>query len=180
MTTYIGLLRGINVGGKNKVAMPELRLCMEKVGFEHVQTYINSGNVVFTYKSAPLEWLIQRFEDAIEETFGFRVVASVVLADDFIHAMEAAPDWWDNDSESKHNLIFAIPPFTASEIAAEVGEALPDYERIDIVNPVVFWSAKLSTFSRTRWSKIVKQSVYAHVTIRNANTAKKLLELVKK
>lgn len=48
MTTYMLLLRGINVGGKNKVAMPDLRLCLEKLGFERVRTYINSGNVFYS------------------------------------------------------------------------------------------------------------------------------------
>ena len=44
---YIALLRGVNVGGKNKVAMGDLRVCFESLGFENVTTYINSGNVVF-------------------------------------------------------------------------------------------------------------------------------------
>ncbi len=46
MQTYLILLRGINVGGKNKIAMSELRTCFEKLGFKNVSTFINSGNVI--------------------------------------------------------------------------------------------------------------------------------------
>ncbi|HNX00598.1 MAG TPA: DUF1697 domain-containing protein [Candidatus Cloacimonadota bacterium] len=51
MNTYIALLRGINVGGHNKITMEELRLACRKVGWENVKTYINSGNVVFQTKT---------------------------------------------------------------------------------------------------------------------------------
>lgn len=47
MTKYVALLRGINVGGKNKVPMSELKKCFEELGFQNVSTYINSGNVIF-------------------------------------------------------------------------------------------------------------------------------------
>ncbi len=48
MTTYVALLRGINVGGRHKVAMTDLRALFAEVGGENVATYIQSGNVVFT------------------------------------------------------------------------------------------------------------------------------------
>ena len=46
-TAYLALLRGINVGGKNKVPMVELKACFEELGYKNVQTYIASGNVIF-------------------------------------------------------------------------------------------------------------------------------------
>lgn len=48
MGNYIALLRGINVGGKNKIAMPELKKMFEEIGYQNVVTYINSGNIVFS------------------------------------------------------------------------------------------------------------------------------------
>ena len=48
MGNYIALLRGINVGGKNKIAMPELKKMFEEMGYQHAVTYINSGNIVFS------------------------------------------------------------------------------------------------------------------------------------
>lgn len=48
MGNYIALLRGINVGGKNKIAMTELKKMFEEMGYQNVVTYINSGNIVFS------------------------------------------------------------------------------------------------------------------------------------
>ena len=51
---YLALLRGINVGGKNKVPMAELKACFEELGCENVRTYIASGNVMFESNRVPL------------------------------------------------------------------------------------------------------------------------------
>ena len=53
MTTYVALLRGINVGGKNLIKMPALKACFEENGFEDVATYIQSGNVLFSSPEDP-------------------------------------------------------------------------------------------------------------------------------
>jgi uncharacterized protein (DUF1697 family) len=55
MTKYVALLRGINVGGKNKVPMAGLRKCLEELGFSNVSTYIASGNVIFESDKRPEE-----------------------------------------------------------------------------------------------------------------------------
>jgi uncharacterized protein (DUF1697 family) len=73
-----------------------------------------------------------------------------------------------------------IPPAEASSIIADVGAVKPEYEKVAAYETVIFWSAPLATFSRTRWSKIVGTKAYQDVTIRNANTARKLLELAAK
>src|SRR5690625_5126167 len=76
MMIYIALLRGVNVGGKNKIKMAELRLLLESMGLDRVQTYIQSGNIVF--ESNHKEVLLQKqIEKKIKEKFGFSV--SVVL-----------------------------------------------------------------------------------------------------
>ena len=63
---YVALLRGINVGGNNRVPMPELRACFEAAGYENVKTYINSGNVIFDSDEADLEKLVTACELGIE------------------------------------------------------------------------------------------------------------------
>lgn len=72
-----------------------------------------------------------------------------------------------------------ISPISVEEVFAEVGEIKPEYEKIDHHGEVIFWSAPLKTFSKTRWSKIASSSVNNNVTIRNANTVNKLLLLTK-
>lgn len=77
MTTYVALLRGINVGGKNKVAMPALRSLFEGLGHEGVATYVQSGNVVFQSPSSAPKNIAADIERAISENLALRV--SVLL-----------------------------------------------------------------------------------------------------
>jgi len=175
---YIALLRGINVGGKSRVAMSELRACFESLGFTNVSTYINSGNVLFETKKSDKAKLVQKCEAAIETMTGFHVICSVISADELKTAMAHAPKWWGIDKESTNNAIFVIAPATTAQIMQEVGESKPEYEKVLAHEPIIFWTAPVKTFSRTRYKNIVGTNAYQSVTIRNANTARKLLELV--
>jgi uncharacterized protein (DUF1697 family) len=68
----ISLLRGVNVGGKNKIKMDAFRALLESLGLRDVQTYVQSGNAVFRAKDGDLGKLARRIETAIEREFGFR------------------------------------------------------------------------------------------------------------
>jgi uncharacterized protein (DUF1697 family) len=61
----------------------------------------------------------------------------------------------------------------------EVGEAKPEYEQVAAYEPIIFWTAARATFGRTRYSKIVGTKAYQSVTIRNANTTRRLAELTR-
>ncbi len=72
MAVIISMLRGVNVGGHNKIKMEALRAVYESLGFRDAQTHIQSGNVVFTTGERNLVRLAAQIEDAIERGFGFR------------------------------------------------------------------------------------------------------------
>jgi len=180
MTKYIALLRGINVGGKNKVSMKALKELLEKNGFLDVDTYINSGNIIFSSDNSDIEFLKMHCEALIFDTFKLKISVAVVSSAELIETLSNAPDWWDADAESKHNAIFVIPPTTVDEVMKEVGEAKPEYEKVSSYGKVIFWSAPIKTFSRTRWLKIVGKPVYDEVTTRNANTVKNLADRCRK
>ena len=72
MTTIVSMLRGVNVGGHNQIKMNALRSLCGSLGLKDVQTYVQSGNVVFRAKDQHLVRLAERIEDAIEQKFGFR------------------------------------------------------------------------------------------------------------
>jgi uncharacterized protein (DUF1697 family) len=77
LTTYLALLRGINVGGANKVPMKELRRTFEDLGLENVRTYLQSGNVIFESRSSTPKRLADEIEDALAQAFGLKI--SVLL-----------------------------------------------------------------------------------------------------
>lgn len=176
---YIALLRGVNVGGKNKVSMNDLKSCFKDAGFQNVVTYINSGNVIFDSEEQSIPNLIKQCNKILERKFGFPISLAIIDVPALKEALEHAPDWWGNDPESKHNAIFIIQPATAEEIIADAGKIKPEHEKLFAYKDILFWSAPLKTFSRTRWSKIVGTKAYQNITIRNANTTKSLLELAK-
>jgi uncharacterized protein (DUF1697 family) len=179
MGQYIAFLRGINVGGKNKISMPELKEVFEQNGFQNVVTYINSGNIIFSSDNDDENKLKEKCEALITARFQLKIPVSIISVRDLSAAYEHAPLWWGQDKDSKHNAIFIIPPVTVEEVFEEVGEIKPEYEAVAHYGRIVFWSAPLKTFSRTRWSKIVGSSLYDNITIRNSNTVIKLLQLAK-
>ncbi|MPM83011.1 hypothetical protein SDC9_130074 [bioreactor metagenome] len=101
----------------------------------------------------------------------------MLTAEELTEALCQAPSWWNDDPGSKHNAIFVIAPASSAMIMNEAGETKPAYEQVAYSGSVIFWSAPLATFTKTRWSGIVKSSVYPSITIRNRNTALKLQAL---
>jgi uncharacterized protein (DUF1697 family) len=178
MTKYVALLRGVNVGGKNKVVMRELKELLERNGFFDVVTYINSGNIIFASECLDIESLKRSCEALIYEEFKLEISSMVMPAQELLDAVNNAPDWWGSDRESKHNALFVMPPTIAAEVMQAVGAYQLEYERVSSFGQVIFWSAPLKTFSRTRWSRIVEKPIYHQVTIRNSNTVRNLAQMV--
>ena len=175
MKKYIALLRGINVGGKNKVTMSELKLLFEKLGFIDVITYINSGNVIFTSIGDLEKEIGEKCEKAINEQFNLNIPILVISLQDLSDALINAPIWWDKDKQSKHNAIFVMPPITSKEIVDQIGTS--EYEQVYCYKNIIFWSAPIKTFSKTKMTRMTSTPIYNSVTIRNANTTKKLLQI---
>jgi len=174
MKKYIALLRGVNVGGKNKIAMPELKAAFEQRGFKKVATYINSGNVMFE-SELDEDSLKTICEKLVFETFDLRIPICIISVNELKDALSHAPDWWDNSPDNKHNAIFVIQPHLAQDIISKIGDTKPEYEKISFHGKVIFWSAPIRTYQRTRLTKIVDdKSAYNAITIRNSNTTLKL------
>src|SRR5215471_3382301 len=95
---YLALLRGINVGGKNKVNMADLKACFEKLGYGQVRTYINSGNVVFTAASTDPRKLESDIGKALVTNFSSSIGVFVRSLDDMKEVVEAIPQNWQTGS----------------------------------------------------------------------------------
>jgi uncharacterized protein (DUF1697 family) len=91
MTRYIALLRGINVGGNKKVAMGDLRTLLTKMGFEDVQTLLQSGNVVFNGQKKSSAALERDLEAALEKALKMNVDFHVRTADEWRQVIDANP-----------------------------------------------------------------------------------------
>lgn len=181
MNQYIALLRGINVSGKNQISMPILKDAFITAGFSNVSTYINSGNVLFSSTISDATDLSQLCNNLIKDKFQLDIPVAVISLIELTQALDNAPEWWDIESSTEviHQAIFLISPATIEEVYKAIGDANLEYEQVYSYGNVIFWSAPRATLSKTRWYKIPSSSANRKVTIRNANTTKKLKSLSK-
>ncbi len=191
----IALLRGINISGKNKIDMKELKAGFETLGFSNVKTVLNSGNVIFESldeKNAGNAEGTENCENAnrlknlfaaeiaqfIEEKFNISIPVMVLLQCEVEDILQHAPAWWGSGSKEIYdNLIFILPGFSFSEVSAELGEINAEVEQIENYKNVVFWSFSLKNYRKSAWYfKTAAGDVKDKITIRTAGTAQKLVK----
>ena len=174
---YVALLRGINVGGKNKVDMTELRRAFEGAGMTRVTTYINSGNVVLSSRMRNQDKLAARLEEAIEQRFGFAVRVLVRDLDSMRKVVAALPDDWVNDKAMRCDVMFLWDE-------VDVPETLDGMTIKDGVDDVlhaagaIIWRVDKGKLNRSGMSRMIGTPVYKQMTVRNSTTTRKLLELM--
>lgn len=177
MKRYIALLRGVNISGKNKVPMANLKKCFEALDFMEVKTCLNSGNVIFSGDEADVAVLTGRIERMIRRQFELDIPVFVISQEDLADILRHAPDWWGTEKKEIYdNLIFILPPATFPDIYREIGEPKEDLEQIQEYKAVIFWSFSRKDYQKTNWwSKTASANVGAKLTIRTANTVRKIV-----
>ena len=179
MKRYVALLRGINISGKNKVPMSELKKCFEKLAFEEVKTYLNSGNVIFSSNEDNTEKMTAQIQMMIHNQFDLDIAVLVISKEMLEDILQSAPDWWDNDNKEIYdNLIFIIPPAKSSDVYSEIGEPKKVLEKIEGYKEVIFWSFSRKDYQKTNWwSKTASAGIGTKLTIRTANTVRKIVQM---
>lgn len=175
---YLALLRGINVGGKNMIKMAELRIGLENAGLKNVQSYIQSGNVIFESSDTNKPRLAKTVEQVIETEFGLTVPTAILSHKDLQRVVDDLPKNWNSDPEWKYNYLFLKEPYDMTEVVASIGQLKPDIEEMVVGKGVLYQSMLLKKFGSTTGGKLASRPVYKIITIRNHNTVTKLLELM--
>lgn len=179
MNTYLVLLRGVNVGGKNKVPMAELKKCLEALGFSSVTTYIASGNV-FLASDKSAEEVQAMVEAAPPQCFRLddELIRARVLTEPQLRAViENRPPGFGEQPDTYHS--DAI--FLMGVDAKEAMTAFNPREGVDQVWPGdgVIYSQRVSALrTKSRLSKIVDSPHYKSMTIRSWATTTRLLEIM--
>lgn len=175
--SYVALLRGINVGGKSIVSMADLKASFEKMGFEQVRTYINSGNVTFGGGGKTGGELRQRIEASLADHLG-RPIRVVVRDDSQIGAVVSAiPPEWRNDGEHRSEVYFS-DVFT-STACLELLPLTPGIEEVHFVPGAVLCRIPRALLTKSRLTRIVGTDLYRQLTARNLNTVRKVHGLMK-
>jgi uncharacterized protein (DUF1697 family) len=173
----IALLRGINVVGKNQVPMAELRALATELGFGDVETYIASGNLLFTTKVAPAA-AEAALEAAIEERFGFPVAVIVRTGDEWLRY--AAGSAFPDAERDRPNLL--LLGSCKREPAADAVAALQPYctngERLAIAGKAI-WIDYRGGVGTSKVTAALDRKVGSPVTARNWRTVQALAAMVR-
>ena len=102
MTTYISILRGINVSGHRIIKMDVLREMFEQLKFKNVKSYIQSGNIIFKFKNTEPNKLSAKISDSINETFGFDVPVIVLELKDVERIIKSNPFSKETEIDPAH------------------------------------------------------------------------------
>src|SRR6476469_7359529 len=180
ITTYLVLLRGINVGGKNKVPMAELKALLTELGFRDVSTYIQSGNAILR-SELTTETIARKIENALPQRFKLdtELIRVLVLSRAELEAaIEARPKGFGDKPGTYHSdAIFLMGVDTAAAMPA-----VSPREGVDTVWPGngLVYSQRVSTQrTKSRLNRIMSSPVYKSMTIRSWQTTMALMELVK-
>ncbi|MEM7384128.1 MAG: DUF1697 domain-containing protein [Verrucomicrobiota bacterium] len=176
MTTWIGLFRGINVGGNNLLPMPELRENLESLGFKNVASYIQSGNVVFDAPKGTAASLTRKILQQIEKQHGFQPHLLLLRPSDLRNAVEANP-FPEARSEPKtlHFFFLASPP------------RKPDFPKLSVAQSVrekfhltdeVFYLLAPEGIGRSKLASTAEKHLGVVTTARNYRTVEKLMTMI--
>lgn len=182
MNTYVILLRGINVGGKNKISMAELKLHLEKIGFTNVVTLINSGNVVL-HSNFDAKTTVEKIEDMLPKKFKLDSTIIRIAALDhkaYKRVVDQAPKEFGKDNENYRYYVLFLMGVNAKEAMQQIDvrEEVDAAWKGDFAIYYRLPSLASKNATKSHLNKIAQKPIYQSVTMRNWNTTTKLLELL--
>lgn len=178
MTRYISLLRGINVGGHKKIVMTDLKLLYETLGFTAIQTYIQSGNLIFAAETRSTAMLAQQIEQAIAQQYGFEVIVIVLTAEELQSAAQSNPFQLEGITESDQLLLVFLSQIPLPDHVANIDHNayLPD--RFALVGSQIYLYCP-NGYGQTKLSNdFFERKLRLKATTRNSNTIAKLCSMI--
>jgi uncharacterized protein (DUF1697 family) len=179
MKTYVVLLRGINVGGKNKIPMAELKKCLKDLGYSDVSTYIASGNVILASDKDPGE-IKTKIEEVLPKKFRLdsELVKILVLTKKQLQAIvDNKPKGFGEQPTKYYSDVIFLIDIDATD-ALKVFDPRDGVDKIWPGDGVIYSQRLGAERSKSRLSKIVASPAYQSMTIRSWSTTVKLLSLL--
>jgi uncharacterized protein (DUF1697 family) len=177
MGIYIALLRGINVGGNNMIKMSELKLMFESMGFGKVQTYINSGNVLFVSEEG-VEQVREKLEAEINKAFGISVTVVLRSAEELVQIIEDCPYKPDSLVKGESVQVTLMTEAASEEKLALIAVGKDDMDEFTVNGVEIYFLFRQSMLDSKLAKNMTKLGKTA--TSRNLNTMNKLAAIVEK
>lgn len=174
---YVALLRGVNVGGKNAVAMPALREAFEKAGYGSVRTYINSGNVLFE-SGKPRAALEDDLERVLAKRFSIPLTVVVRSQRQLRGVVSNAPDGFGTEPRKHHyDVVYLKSPLTAAR-ARKAVQLRDGVDEVWTGPGLLYFSRLTARLVQSKINKIASTPEYKQMTIRSWSTTTKLVGLL--
>lgn len=173
---YIALLRGINVGNNKRIDMKKLKIIFELMGYKNVFTYINSGNIIFESDNMLTE-ICKEIKINLAKEFGFEIPTLVKTEQEMKKIIEAIPNEWENNSLQRTDVAYLFPEIDSKEII----NLLPmkkEYVEIRYIDGAIIWNVNRENYNKSQLNKLTGHRLYQLMTVRNVNTARKLLNFI--
>jgi uncharacterized protein (DUF1697 family) len=179
MTTFTSLLRGINVGGHNKIKMVDLRLLYESLGFEQVRPYIQSGNVVFQTAEKNSKKMENTISNAIKYTFGHDVAVLLRTKKELEAIVKNNPFTKKDADAFKNSYIFFFDKQADNEAVKNLMVKVADWPEFFVVDKDHAYLYAPNGYGQTKLnSNFVERQLKVKMTARNWNTVNVLLEMM--
>jgi uncharacterized protein (DUF1697 family) len=180
MTTYIALLRGINVSGQKQVKMAELKKMFEDQGLTKVETYIQSGNVVFQSEKSDKTGLSDLIKEKINKTFKFEVEVILLTAGDLIKIRDGNPFLNDPSKDIDKFYVTLLSEMPAEDRIENL--KIFDYSPEEyILNSTTIYFYAANGYGRAKMNNnFFESKLKVFATTRNWKTVNKLIEMCAK
>lgn len=173
---YVAFLRGINVGGNSIVSMASIKEALVAIGLSDVRTYINSGNVIFSTSASGVAKLTARIEKALEEATGIAIKVLLMDHKALKKLVLAIPRDWVDDKTMRTYVLLLWKELDDRKILGQL-PANPEVDNLRYARGAVIWNVDRKDLAKSRMSRMVGTPVYRKITMRSANTMRKLSEL---
>lgn len=178
MNSYISMLRGINVSGQKKIKMEALKKSYESLNFQNVQTYIQSGNVVFQSNELDIKELTQLISSRIKQDFGFDVPLLVFTAEAYKKIIIENPFIQDETIDIKHLHVTFLSDLPIYNDLSLVENKIQQNESILLINKAIYIHAPNGYGQTKLTNNLLESKLKVSATTRNWKTCLKLLEMV--
>ena len=174
--TYVAFLRGVNVGGKGIVSMAAIKEALVALGLSDVRTYINSGNVIFSTRASDTARLSGRIEGAFEKHTGMAIKVLVLDHRALKKLVDAIPRNWVDDKTMRTYVLLLWRELDDRSILERL-PTKPGVDELKYTPGAVIWRVDRVNVTKSQMNRIVGTPLYKKITIRSANTMRKLNEL---
>lgn len=173
---YVALLRGINVGGNNKVEMKKLKITFETLGFTNVVTYINSGNIIFEDNTKKNNEIINEIESSIKTDFGLNIKVLVKDFNIINNICKKLPDNWEKNNIMRTDVMFLWEEFDNKIIIEQL--PVKSVDNVKYASGAILWNIEDKDYNKSGMQKLIGTKIYKNMTVRNVNTVRKIYDIM--